>query len=72
MKHFLGPPRAIRLFVTACLGEMGTASAVNAVTRMFQTFPSIRFGLMVGIGGGVSRKVRPGIALQPWMHSPIV
>lgn len=45
--------------VVACLpkGEIGTSSAATVATRMSSTFKSIRFGLMVGIGGGVPSKV---------------
>ncbi|KAJ0424945.1 nucleoside phosphorylase domain-containing protein [Aspergillus carlsbadensis] len=41
--------------VIACLpsGVVGTASAATVATRMLSTYPRIRFGLMVGIGGGV-------------------
>ncbi|PIG82392.1 Pfs domain protein [Aspergillus arachidicola] len=41
--------------VVACLpiGVYGTTSAATVATRMLATFPSIRFSLMVGIGGGV-------------------
>jgi nucleoside phosphorylase len=41
--------------VIACLpsGVYGTISAATVATRMLSTFTSIRFGLMVGIGGGV-------------------
>ncbi|KAB8207307.1 Phosphorylase superfamily protein [Aspergillus parasiticus SU-1] len=34
-------------------GTYGTTSAATVATRMLATFPSIRFSLMVGIGGGV-------------------
>ncbi|KAI1174763.1 hypothetical protein F4777DRAFT_589005 [Nemania sp. FL0916] len=46
----------------ACLpmGRIGTTSAASVVTSMINTFPSIRFGLMVGIGGGIPPKVRLG------------
>ena len=37
----------------ACLPEYGTVSAAKAATMMQFSFPSIRFGLMVGIGGGI-------------------
>jgi ankyrin repeat protein/nucleoside phosphorylase len=39
----------------ACLpsGVHGTTSAATVASSMLHTFPSIRFGLMVGIGGGV-------------------
>ncbi|KAK3291818.1 nucleoside phosphorylase domain-containing protein [Chaetomium fimeti] len=33
-------------------GEYGISTATAAATNMLNTFPSIRFGLMVGIGGG--------------------
>lgn len=48
--------------VLACLpeGEIGTNSAANVVTQMANTFPSIKFGLMVGIGGGIPPHVRLG------------
>jgi nucleoside phosphorylase len=41
--------------VIACLpeGQMGTNSAAAVAVQMKSAFPSIRFGLMVGIGGGV-------------------
>lgn len=45
--------------VIACLpsGVYGTTSAAIVLDQMLPTFPSLRFGLMVGIGGGVpSRK----------------
>ncbi|KAI0598408.1 nucleoside phosphorylase domain-containing protein [Biscogniauxia sp. FL1348] len=50
--------------VIACLpkGKIGTSSAATVAARMVDTFPSIKFGLMVGIGGGVPHrgKVRLG------------
>lgn len=41
--------------VVACLpaGVYGTTSAATVATHMLRTFTSIRFGLMVGIGGGI-------------------
>ncbi|KAH7111330.1 hypothetical protein B0J11DRAFT_619915 [Dendryphion nanum] len=41
--------------VLTCLpaGQMGTGPAAVAATRMLIRFKSIRFGLMVGVGGGV-------------------
>lgn len=41
--------------VVACLpaGQPGNSSAAAVATQMKTAFPSIRFGLMVGIGGGV-------------------
>jgi nucleoside phosphorylase len=38
-------------------GEYGTASAASVARDMLHSFPNIRFGLMVGVGGGApSRK----------------
>jgi nucleoside phosphorylase len=44
--------------VVACLpnGEYGIASAATAAIQLLSSFHSIRFGLMVGIGGGVPNK----------------
>jgi nucleoside phosphorylase len=40
--------------VIACLpdGSYGTSSAANVATNMLRSFPNVRIGLMVGIGGG--------------------
>ncbi|RYP43193.1 hypothetical protein DL768_010045 [Monosporascus sp. mg162] len=48
--------------VIACLpkGGIGNNSVAHVATQMIDTFPSIRFGLMVGIGGGIPPKVRLG------------
>ncbi|VBB75925.1 Putative protein similar to ANR50 of Homo sapiens [Podospora comata] len=48
--------------VIACLpkGEIGTNSAATVATSMANAFPSIKIGLMVGIGGGIPPKVRLG------------
>ncbi|KAN0085607.1 hypothetical protein V8E54_002074 [Elaphomyces granulatus] len=44
--------------IIACLpsGVYGTTSAATVANQMLCTFQSIRFGLMVGIGGGVPTK----------------
>ncbi|KNG79980.1 kinesin light chain [Aspergillus nomiae NRRL 13137] len=44
--------------VLACLpaGQTGTNSAAAVAIQMKTTFPAVRFGLMVGIGGGVPSK----------------
>jgi nucleoside phosphorylase/tetratricopeptide (TPR) repeat protein len=44
-----------RNVVVTCLpaGVYGTTAAATVVSHMRSTFPNIRFGLMVGIGGGV-------------------
>jgi hypothetical protein len=41
--------------VVACLptGQLGISSTAVVVSQIKLRFPSIRFGLMVGIGGGV-------------------
>lgn len=43
--------------IIACLpaGVYGTTSAATIASQIRSTFPSLRFGLMVGIGGGVPR-----------------
>ncbi|KAF3074205.1 hypothetical protein CFAM422_003493 [Trichoderma lentiforme] len=48
--------------VIACLpkGQIGTNSAATVATWMVSTFSNIKFGLMVGIGGGIPPKVRLG------------
>src|SRR5271170_2423764 len=60
--------------VILCLpaGKTGTTSATAAAIRLKSTFPSIQFGLMVGVGGGVpstdpSRDIRLGdvVVSQP-------
>lgn len=47
----------------ACLpeGRYGNNAAATAAAHMVSAFPSLRFGLMVGIGGGIpSNKIRLG------------
>jgi nucleoside phosphorylase len=48
--------------VITCLpkGKPGTSSAAAVIMQMVRTFPSIKIGLMVGIGGGIPPKVRLG------------
>ncbi|KAF7554286.1 hypothetical protein G7Z17_g3000 [Cylindrodendrum hubeiense] len=48
--------------VIACLpkGKIGTNAAATFATQMVRTFPSIKVGLMVGIGGGIPPQVRLG------------
>jgi nucleoside phosphorylase len=61
--------------VMACLpaGQMGINSAATVASQMKSRFPSIRFGLMVGIGGGVPTEsdIRLGdvVISQPHMQS---
>lgn len=37
----------------ACLAEYGVVRAAVAASNMLSSFPNVRFGLMVGIGGGI-------------------
>ncbi|KAL4943217.1 hypothetical protein BDV06DRAFT_211251 [Aspergillus oleicola] len=55
--------------VVACLpaGIYGTTSAASAVSHLMSTYQNIRFGLMVGIGGGVPRE-NPDIRLGDIMY----
>jgi nucleoside phosphorylase len=47
--------------VIACLpGEIGNNAAATVAIQMILTFPSIKFGLLVGIGSGVPPAVRLG------------
>ncbi|PQE05705.1 Ankyrin repeat protein [Rutstroemia sp. NJR-2017a BVV2] len=48
--------------VIACLpkGKYANNSAASVATHMIDTFPCIKIGLMVGVGQGVSPKVRLG------------
>ncbi|KAL2814040.1 hypothetical protein BJX63DRAFT_442696 [Aspergillus granulosus] len=50
--------------VVACLpaGVYGTTSATAAVSHLMSTYQNVRFGLMVGVGGGVPRE-NPDIRL---------
>ncbi|EPS44850.1 hypothetical protein H072_1186 [Dactylellina haptotyla CBS 200.50] len=59
--YTLGAIRGHNVAIT-CLpkGRTSTISAANAITNMVNTFPSIKFVLMVGIGSGVPTKVRLG------------
>lgn len=41
------------------LGNPGTNAAARTVTHMIRTFRNIRFGLMVGIGGGAPKPPDP-------------
>ncbi|KAJ5301623.1 hypothetical protein N7508_006486 [Penicillium antarcticum] len=53
--------------VIACLPNMGINPAATVATSMINTFQSIRFGLMVGIGSGIPSKVNLGdvVVSQP-------
>ncbi|UKZ64402.1 uncharacterized protein TrAtP1_005618 [Trichoderma atroviride] len=44
--------------VIACLpkGKQGTTSAAVVATQMLESFSSIKFGLMIGVGGGIPTK----------------
>ncbi|CDM38395.1 Nucleoside phosphorylase domain [Penicillium roqueforti FM164] len=53
--------------VIACLPNMEANSAATVATSMINTFLTIRFGLMVGIGSGIPSKVNLGdvVVSQP-------
>ncbi|RFU77493.1 purine and uridine phosphorylase [Trichoderma arundinaceum] len=59
--YILGSMEGHNIVIT-CLpkGRCGTNPAATIATRMVSTFPSIKFGLVVGIGGGIPSKVRLG------------
>lgn len=46
--------------IVIAMGTIGTNPAATVAIQMIRTFPSIRFGLMVGIGAGIPPKVRLG------------
>src|ERR1700733_11827554 len=46
--------------VIAVLPEIGTNSAAMTATQLLNDFPSVRFGLLVGIGGGVPDEEEDG------------
>ncbi|KAI0121191.1 nucleoside phosphorylase, partial [Xylariales sp. AK1849] len=60
--------------VIACLpkGKIGTNPAATAAILMISTFPAVRLGLMVGIGGGIPPHVRLGdvVVSTPTDHHP--
>jgi nucleoside phosphorylase len=66
--------------VVACLpkGQMGTNSAAIAAAELNSLFPSIRFGVLVGIGGGVpsaNADIRLGdvvVSLPGKMHGGVI
>ncbi|KAH9241071.1 hypothetical protein K456DRAFT_1744816 [Colletotrichum gloeosporioides 23] len=64
--------------VIACLpkGQIGVVSAATVATNMVSTFPSIKIGLMVRIGGGIpSNKVRLGdvvVSIPTGTHPGVV
>ncbi|KAL4937662.1 hypothetical protein BDV06DRAFT_226732 [Aspergillus oleicola] len=45
--------------VVACLpsGAYGTISATVVITQLLSTFTEVKFGLMVGVGGGIPRTI---------------
>ncbi|KAJ0417684.1 purine and uridine phosphorylase [Aspergillus carlsbadensis] len=60
--------------VIACLpkGQMGNNSAAVVATRIVNTFPGVRTGLMVGIGGGIPPKVRLGDVVVGTPSAPLL
>lgn len=41
-------------------GKIGTNLAITVVSYMIHAFSAVRFGLMVGIGGGITPEIRLG------------
>ncbi|RWA04108.1 hypothetical protein EKO27_g10996, partial [Xylaria grammica] len=66
--------------VVACLpaGQIGTNSAATVASQMRSSFPALRFGLLVGIGGGVpsnDNDIRLGdvvISLPTGQHGGVI
>ncbi|QKX57042.1 uncharacterized protein TRUGW13939_04150 [Talaromyces rugulosus] len=66
--------------VVACLpkGQMGTNSAATVAAELKSSFPAIRFGVLVGIGGGVpsaDADIRLGdvvVSLPGKMHGGVI
>lgn len=52
-------------------GEYGVGSAASVVTNMLNSFPNIRVGLMIGIGGGVQTSKNDIRLSDVMMSSPI-
>jgi nucleoside phosphorylase len=50
--YILGKMSNHNVVITVLPGEHGTDSAATAATNMLHSFPNVRFGLMVGTGGG--------------------
>lgn len=42
------------------MGRIGTNDSAAVITRMASTFPNIKFGMMVGVGGGIPKKTQLG------------
>jgi len=53
--------------VIACLpaGVYGMNAAARVANDMLRTFPGLRFGLMVGIGGGIPNRASYGPPRSP-------
>lgn len=69
--HYALGQVALHNVVAVCLpsGEYGTNSAASVVSHMVRTFPSLKFCLLVGIGGGVpspNHDIRLGDVVVSW------
>ena len=51
--YLLGEIRGHKVVIACLPNQSGTAMAATVATQMLRSFPSIKFGLMVGIGGGI-------------------
>lgn len=63
-KYCLGTIRDHKVVIAVLPdGEYGTASAANVATNLLHSFPNVRIGLMVGIGGGAPNPPKNDIRL---------
>jgi nucleoside phosphorylase len=77
--HLLQPPTDHNVYnlgsiashnvVIAGLHQLGNNPAAMVVTQMRTTFPNLRFGMLVGIGGGVPVKTDNGMI---WLGDVVV
>jgi hypothetical protein len=59
--------------VVVCLptGVYGTTSATAAVSHLMSTYQNVRFGLMVGVGGGFPGEILISALAILWLASPL-
>jgi nucleoside phosphorylase len=63
--YLLGRMGKYNVVITFCgSGTYGTNAATQTATNMVRTFCNIRFGLMVGVGGGVPKPPDPSDPLK--------
>jgi hypothetical protein len=57
--------------VLAVMPEIGNSQAASVATQLLNNFPSIMFGLLVGVGGGIPGGGEDGILLADVVSKPI-